>query len=221
MTANGVLQLAFYLIVLLVLAKPLGACTWPACTRGRPIGLDRALGWLERLIYRASGVAPKAEMGWKTYALTMLLFNLAGLLAVYALQRIQGVLPLNPAGSARSPPDSVVQHRRELRDEHQLAGLRRRDHHELSHADARADRAELHVGGDGHGGRGRADPRIRAPLRRDDRQLLGRSHADDALHPPAAVVRASRSCSSPRVSCRRSARTRRSRWCSRPSTTSR
>jgi potassium-transporting ATPase potassium-binding subunit len=105
MTANGVLQVAFYLIVLLVLAKPLGAYM-ARVYEGRPIGLDRALGWLERLIYRASGVAPKAEMGWKTYALTMLIFNLAGLLAVYALQRIQGVLPLNPAGLGAVSPDS-------------------------------------------------------------------------------------------------------------------
>jgi len=105
MTSNDVLQLAFYLIVLLVLAKPLG--TYMARVyEGRPIVLGRALGWLERLIYRASGVAPELEMGWKTYALTMLLFNLAGVLAVYALQRLQGVLPLNPAGLAAVSPDS-------------------------------------------------------------------------------------------------------------------
>jgi K+-transporting ATPase ATPase A chain len=105
MTANGVFQLAFYLIVLLVLAKPLGVYM-ARVYEGRPIGLDRALGWLERLIYKASGVAPTEEMGWKTYALTMLLFNLAGLLAVYGLQRIQGVLPLNPAGLGAVSPDS-------------------------------------------------------------------------------------------------------------------
>jgi len=105
MTANGVLQLVFYLVVLLVLAKPLGAYM-ARVYEGRPIVLGRALGWLERLIYRMSGVSPKAEMGWKTYALTMLIFNLAGLLAVYALQRLQGVLPLNPAGLGAVSPDS-------------------------------------------------------------------------------------------------------------------
>jgi K+-transporting ATPase ATPase A chain len=105
MTANGILQLAFYLIVLLALAKPLGAYM-ARVYEGRPIVLERALGWLERLIYKASGVAPEAEMGWKTYALTMLLFNLAGVLAVYALQRLQGVLPLNPAGLGAVSPDS-------------------------------------------------------------------------------------------------------------------
>jgi len=105
MTGNGIFQLAFYLIVLLVLAKPLGAYM-ARVYEGRPIVLTRALGWLERLIYRVSGVAPTAEMGWKTYALTMLVFNLAGVLAVYALQRLQSVLPLNPAGLGAVSPDS-------------------------------------------------------------------------------------------------------------------
>ena len=105
MTANGVLQLVVYLVVLLVLAKPLGAYM-ARVYEGRRIGLDRALGWLERLIYRMSGISPRAEMGWKTYALTMLIFNLAGVLAVYALQRLQGVLPLNPAGLGAVSPDS-------------------------------------------------------------------------------------------------------------------
>src|SRR5262249_57615006 len=105
MTANVIVQLAFYLIVLLTLAKPLGAYM-ARVYEGRPIVLGRALGWLERLIYKASGVEPGKEMGWKTYALTMLLFNLAGLLAVYTLQRIQGVLPLNPAGLGAVSPDS-------------------------------------------------------------------------------------------------------------------
>ncbi len=105
MTANGVLQLVFYLVVLLVLAKPLGAYM-ARVHEGRRVALDRALGWLERLIYRVSGISPKTEMGWKTYALTMLIFNLAGLLAVYALQRLQGTLPLNPAGLGAVSPDS-------------------------------------------------------------------------------------------------------------------
>jgi len=105
MTSNDVLQLAFYLVVLLALAKPLGAYM-ARVYEGRPIILGRALGWLERFIYGAAGVVPELEMGWKTYAFTMLLFNLAGVLAVYALQRLQGVLPLNPAGLAAVSPDS-------------------------------------------------------------------------------------------------------------------
>ena len=105
MTANGVAQLALYVVILLVLAKPLGAYM-ARVYENRPCGLDRALGWLERLIYRLAGVRPDREMGWKTYALTMLLFNLVGALAVYGLQRLQGVLPLNPQGLGAVSPDS-------------------------------------------------------------------------------------------------------------------
>jgi len=105
MASNLILQLGFYVIVLLALAKPLGAYMARVYT-GRGCGLDRALGWLERLIYRLAGVRADEEMTWKTYALTMLLFNLSGLLAVYALQRLQGVLPLNPEGLAAVSPDS-------------------------------------------------------------------------------------------------------------------
>jgi K+-transporting ATPase ATPase A chain len=105
MTANGILQLLLYLVVLIALAKPLG--TYMARVyQNQPFGLDRALGWLERLIYRLAGVRPDQEMGWKTYAGAMLLFNLLGLLVVYLLQRFQGGLPLNPQGLAAVSPDS-------------------------------------------------------------------------------------------------------------------
>ena len=105
MTANGLLQLVFYVVVLLLLAKPLGAYM-ARVYEGRPTWLDRPLGWLERLVYRLSGIRPDQEMGWKVYALTMLLFNVAGLLLVYLLQRVQGVLPLNPQGFGAVSPDS-------------------------------------------------------------------------------------------------------------------
>ena len=105
MTANGLLQLVFYVVVLVLLAKPLGAYM-ARVYEGRPIWLDRPLGWLERLVYRLSGIRADQEMGWKVYALTMLLFNVAGLLLVYLLQRMQGVLPLNPQGFGAVSPDS-------------------------------------------------------------------------------------------------------------------
>ena len=105
MTGNAIVQLVFYVAVLLALAKPLGAYM-ARVYEGRPCGLDRLFGWLERLIYKMSGIRPREEMGWKTYAATMLLFNLVGLLAVYALQRLQGVLPLNPQALGAVSPDS-------------------------------------------------------------------------------------------------------------------
>jgi K+-transporting ATPase ATPase A chain len=104
-TGNSVLQLVLYLVVLIALAKPLGAYM-ARVYEGRSVGLDRVLGWLERLLYRFSGVQPDREMGWKTYALAMLLFNFTGVLVVYVLQRLQGVLPLNPQGLGAVTPDS-------------------------------------------------------------------------------------------------------------------
>ncbi len=105
MTANGYLQLAFYVVVLLALAKPLGAYM-ARVYEGKRLALERVLGWLERLIYRICGVAPEVEMGWKGYAIAMMLFNLVGLLAVYLLQRLQGVLPLNPQAFGAVSADS-------------------------------------------------------------------------------------------------------------------
>ncbi|HWQ15661.1 MAG TPA: potassium-transporting ATPase subunit KdpA [Roseiflexaceae bacterium] len=105
MTANGYLQLALYMVVLLALAKPLG---WYMARvyEGQNVSLNRALGPFERLIYRLIGTRENQEMSWKTYALAMLLFNLLGILVVYALQRLQDVLPLNPQALGAVTPDS-------------------------------------------------------------------------------------------------------------------
>jgi K+-transporting ATPase ATPase A chain len=97
------LQIALYLAALPLLAPPLGAYM-ARVYEGRPCGLDRLLGPLERLVYRAVRVEAGAEMSWKTYALAMLGFNLLGGLALYALLRLQGALPLNPLGLAGMEP---------------------------------------------------------------------------------------------------------------------
>jgi K+-transporting ATPase ATPase A chain len=68
--------------------------------------LDPVLTPLERSIYRSAGVRSDEEMGWKTYAVAMILFNILGLIAVYGLQRLQGMLPLNPQGLGAVSPDS-------------------------------------------------------------------------------------------------------------------
>src|SRR5262247_3122030 len=103
MTANGALQISVYLLVLLALVRPLGGYM-ARVYEGQPIPLGRALGWLERLIYRLGGVQLHEEMGWKAYAVALLLFNCLGMLALYTLQRCQHALPLNPQGFAALPP---------------------------------------------------------------------------------------------------------------------
>jgi potassium-transporting ATPase potassium-binding subunit len=95
MTANGFLQVALYVVVLTTLTKPLGSYM-ARVYDGAPILLGRILGPVERLCYRMAGVDPAEGMTWRTYAIAMLIFNLVGLLAVYLLQRLQGILPLNP-----------------------------------------------------------------------------------------------------------------------------
>ncbi len=74
--------------------------------QGERTFLDPVLRPVEKLIYRLSGVSPDEEMNWKVYAFAMMLFNVLGLLVVYALQRIQGFLPLNPQGFGAVSPDS-------------------------------------------------------------------------------------------------------------------
>ena len=105
MNASGWLQLALYVVVLLALAKPLGAYM-AAVYEGRALRAQRILGPLERLLYRGAGVDPGRDMRWIDYALAMLWFNLLGALVVYALQRFQLALPLNPQDMAAVSPDS-------------------------------------------------------------------------------------------------------------------
>jgi K+-transporting ATPase ATPase A chain len=104
MTANGWLQIGLFFALLLAFVKPLG---WYMARvyEGKPCGLDRVLGWFERLIYRLCGVRSHDEMDWKTYGLTLLLFSGIGLLILYALQRLQAFLPLNPAAMGAVPQD--------------------------------------------------------------------------------------------------------------------
>lgn len=105
MTANGLLQIGIYFAALLALVKPLGGYM-ARVYEGRPFGLDRMLGPVERLLYRVAGVDPEDDMTWQRYALAMLLFSAISVLFVYLLQRVQGRLPLNPQGFGAVTPDS-------------------------------------------------------------------------------------------------------------------
>jgi K+-transporting ATPase ATPase A chain len=98
MTANGILQIAVFFLVILALVKPLG--TYMARVfEGRPRRLE---GW----VYRICGIDPLAEQNWMQYAGGMLIFSLVSLLFTYLLQRVQHWLPLNPQGFGPVSPDS-------------------------------------------------------------------------------------------------------------------
>ena len=105
MTLNGVLQIAAYLAALLLLTRPLGAYM-TRVFQGERTFLDPVLGPLERFIYRTAKIKPGEEMDWKANAVALLVFNFAGLMFVYILQRVQGLLPLNPQGLGAVSPDS-------------------------------------------------------------------------------------------------------------------
>lgn len=100
---NATLQAGFYLMALIVLAWPLGLYM-ARVYQGLPCGLNRILGPVERVLYRLCGIDPNREMNWKSYVLAMLLFNLAGLVFLYLLLRLQGVLPLSPDGMGSVSP---------------------------------------------------------------------------------------------------------------------
>ena len=95
MTTQSIILLGVFLVVLLALAYPLGGYLAQVAEHKA----IRGLGWLHRLenaLYRIAGVEPETEAGWKTYAVALIAFNAIGALFVYAVQRIQAWLPLNP-----------------------------------------------------------------------------------------------------------------------------
>ena len=104
MTGNSLFQVALFLALLLLLAVPLGGYMARVYT-GTAHGAQRLGGWLERGIYRLCGVRADEEMSWRRYAAAVLVFNLLGALVVYALQRLQGVLPGNPAQLGAVTPE--------------------------------------------------------------------------------------------------------------------
>jgi K+-transporting ATPase ATPase A chain len=105
MTFNALLQVIIYCGALVALAKPLGAYMARVYLGDAKLA-EKLVGPFERLLYRALRIAPDDEMTWKTYATAVMLLNVAGMMVVYLLQRVQGLLPLNPAGLGAVTSDS-------------------------------------------------------------------------------------------------------------------
>ncbi|BCG00444.1 potassium-transporting ATPase potassium-binding subunit [Paraburkholderia sp. PGU19] len=106
MNANNLFQTAFYIVVLIGLAIPLGRYM-TAVLDGSSVVVRKVGRPVEHLLYRLAGVDPEAEMSWKHYALAVLLFNALGALAVYGFLRLQQWLPANPQSFGPMTPDAA------------------------------------------------------------------------------------------------------------------
>ena len=104
MTLNGWLQIAFFLLAILLVTKPLGVFMARVFNRERTF-LDPVLRPIERLLYRLTFVDENHEMRWTEYAAAMLLFSLVPMLLLYLFQRVQYFLPFNPQKLVAIPPD--------------------------------------------------------------------------------------------------------------------
>jgi K+-transporting ATPase ATPase A chain len=104
MTLIGWLQIALVFCLVLATAAPLGAFM-ARVYAGERTFLTPAIAPVERLLYAAAGVDPDREQGWLGYVLGMLVFNAAGFALLYAILRLQGLLPLNPQGFGGVGPD--------------------------------------------------------------------------------------------------------------------
>ncbi|KND21290.1 ATPase [Pannonibacter phragmitetus] len=104
MTLSGWLQIGLFFLAVLAIIKPLGLYMAHVFS-GRRTWLSPVLGPVESGFYKASGIDPQREQGWLGYTLAMLTFSLTGFLALYAILRLQHLLPFNPQGFAGMPAD--------------------------------------------------------------------------------------------------------------------
>lgn len=103
-SANSWAQFALYFAAIFLAAKPLGLFM-AKVYEGEKTFLSPVFGWLERGLYKVSGVDPAEEMDWKAYAVHVMVFSTVMLLGLYGLLRAQASLPLNPAGFGAPSPD--------------------------------------------------------------------------------------------------------------------
>src|SRR6201999_2971734 len=104
MTVLGWIQIILYCAIVVALVKPLGGYM-TRVFNGEATFLSPALRPVEAALYRVSGVDETREQHWLTYTVAMLLFHVGGFVILYALMRLQGVLPFNPAEQSAVAPD--------------------------------------------------------------------------------------------------------------------
>jgi K+-transporting ATPase ATPase A chain len=104
MTLIGWIQILLYCAIVVAIAKPLGGYM-TRVFNGERTFLSPALRPVESVLYRAGGVDEEREQHWLTYTVAMLLFHVGGFLILYALMRLQNLLPFNPADQSAVPAD--------------------------------------------------------------------------------------------------------------------
>jgi potassium-transporting ATPase potassium-binding subunit len=104
--SEALAHVALFVLVLALLAKPLGVYIYKVMAGG-PTSLERVLGPLERTLYRCCRVDAGVQMSWTVYCAGLLIFNALGALTLYLLQRLQPLLPLNPEHLGAVPADSA------------------------------------------------------------------------------------------------------------------
>ena len=176
MTANGWLQILFFLVLILLVTKPMGVFMTHVFNREHTF-LDPVLRPIERLIYKLTRVNAEREMRWTEYAVAMLLFSVVSMLVLYLIQRLQGVLPFNPqnlpgvdsaAFTGSSFNTAVV-----IYHQHKLAVVRAGSDDELLHADGRFGLSQFRLSSGRHFAGRRLHSRDCASRDGNDRQLLG------------------------------------------------
>ena len=103
MLFNSVIQVIVFFLIVAAISVPLGLYMARVFSNERTF-LDPVLSPIEKLIYKLCGISPGVEMGWAGYAVSMLAFSLISMIFLYAVQRLQYYLPLNPQGLAGVPP---------------------------------------------------------------------------------------------------------------------
>lgn len=104
MSSTGIPQIVFYLVLMILLAVPLGSYM-ARVYQGERTLLDPIARPLERLIYRLSGIEAAKEMNWGQYSVALLAFNFLGMALLFLIQLMQRILPFNPQGFGAVKPD--------------------------------------------------------------------------------------------------------------------
>ena len=178
------------------------ACTWRTCTAASTRSSTRSRARSSASSTGLPAWTRSARWACGAYASAFLVFNLAVLLFLYVILRLQGHLPLNPAHVPDMNSWVAFNTAVSFATNTNWQVYVPRDVGQLPDADARPRARELRLGRDRHRRRRRLHPRADAALDARARQLLGRPDAQHRLDPPADLDRRRRSCWSRRASCR-------------------